>query len=124
MRNQRMHRRFAVLLIALAAATTAAACGGRTPADSAERIKAGDALIAQKKPAEAINEYRLAVQADNKNALARRRLGEAFALLGDLTRAAEQLARAADLSPNDAALQLEAARALLAIGSFEDARTR
>ena len=118
-----MYRRFAVLLIVPPIALWSA-CGRGSQATATDLIKSADALVAQNKPAEAITQYRLAVEADKRSPLARQRLGEAFALIGDNGRAAEQLARAADLSPEDMALQLEAARALLVTGNFEDARSR
>ena len=117
-----MHRIFALLLMVLV--TGAALACGKPQASSAERVKSGDRFVAEKKLPEAIIEYRAAVQADDRNGLARRRLGEALVLTGDVGRAADQLVRAADLLPGDKDVQLEAARALLLIGSFEDARTR
>ena len=88
------------------------------------RLSNGDALIAQGKDAEAIIEYRAAVQADGMSADARAKLGEAYLKQNDVRLAAEQLVRAADLRPNDVTLHLKAGRALLAAGAFADAQAR
>jgi tetratricopeptide (TPR) repeat protein len=97
---------------------------GCNSTDVAQVVSQGDALANQGKLVEAVIEYRRAVQADERNGSARHKLGVAYARLGDLQRAREQLVRAADLLPGDAVVQLDAARALLQEGQFEDARTR
>ena len=87
-------------------------------------LKSGDALMAQGKVAEAVIEYRKAVQADGTSAEARVKLGDAFLQQNDVRLAAEQLVRAADLKPDDVTLHLKAGRALLAVGAFSDAQAR
>lgn len=118
-----MKNRALALLIASAGLGFVTACGS-SQGSPAERLQNGDRLLSENKLPEALVEYRAAVQADDRNAEARRKLGKALAQAGDVGRATEQLVRAADLLPDDAGAQLEAARALLLAGQFEDARTR
>jgi signal transduction histidine kinase/regulator of sirC expression with transglutaminase-like and TPR domain len=64
-----------------------------------ECILAGDALLAHGREAEAIAEYRRAVQADAASSEARRRLAVALYKHGDLDPAREAAQASADLSP-------------------------
>jgi tetratricopeptide (TPR) repeat protein len=108
-------------LLVIPAVCVLSACGGNSAADHLGR---GDKLLAEGKLREAVIEYRAAVQADDRNAPARQKLGRAFIQAGDVAGAYPHLVRAADLLPNDASAQVDAAAALLAIERFEDARTR
>jgi putative PEP-CTERM system TPR-repeat lipoprotein len=109
-------------LLAVCLATPLLACD-RSPSAS-ERITSGDSYLAQDKLAEALIEYQAAVQADGRDGRARLALGRAFRRAGDQGKALEQLVRAADLLPDDADVQLEAASLLLQAGRFEDAGAR
>ena len=110
------------LLAALSTAVLFAACssGGPDP----EAIRRGDAAVSQGKLPEALVEYQRAVQADQRDGVARHKLGITLGKLGDVGRSVEHLSRAADLLPGDARVQLDAAKALLLASRFEDARTR
>jgi len=96
------------------------ACGE----SAATRLAAGDKLVAEGKHAQAAVEYRAAVQADRQNGQASQKLARAYAAAGNLGPALQEFVRVGDLLPNDTTAQLEATRALLELGRFEDARTR
>src|SRR5262245_60519417 len=107
----------------LFAAFLATAACGRGDTKEARQSK-GDALMTQGKVAEALIEYQAAVQLDARDGLARQKLAAAFRQVGERGKALEQIVRAADLMPDNADVQLEAASALLLAGRVEDARTR
>ena len=111
----------ALRVLAFAVLCASVACGRGESA--AKRLENGDRLLNEGKTREALIEYRTAVQADARNGVARQKLGRAYAKAGDAEHAVPELIRAADLLPEDMAAQLEAARALLGTGRFEDART-
>ena len=94
-----------------AALLTAAACGSRDTKET--RLAKGDALMAEGKVGEALIEYQTAVQLDGRDGTARHKLATAFIKAGDLGKALEQVVRAADLMPDNADVQLDAATALL-----------
>lgn len=91
----------------------AVACGGGAGA-VAERVRAGDALMAQKRYGAAAAAYLVAFERDGSNPMVRTKLGEAY-------KAAGQAIRAAELLPDDFEAQLRAGQAFLAAGRFEDA---
>ena len=74
--------------------------------------------------ADAIIEFRSAVDRDELWGEARFKLAEAYAANGDAERAYREYVRAADLLPDDTTAQLKAATYLLVVGQYEDARTR
>jgi tetratricopeptide (TPR) repeat protein len=74
--------------------------------------------------AEAIVEYRNALQQDGKFADARRKLAEAYERTNQPDRAFAEFVRAADLLPDDVDVQVTAGRYLLLARQFDDARTR
>jgi tetratricopeptide (TPR) repeat protein len=96
-------------------------CGGT---DGSAALSRGDAFLKDGKTREAAIEYQIAVQADARNGDARLKLGLALRTLGEGQRSMEQLVRAADLLPENLEAQLEASRALLSEGQYEDARAR
>ena len=108
--------------VPIVALVIAVACTGRVSVE--EQIRQGDQLAADGKEGEALVAYRNAVRADQRNGLARLKLGRFLAKSGDWRRATDELVRAADLLPADSEAQLDAARGLLNTGRFEDARTR
>src|SRR5262245_26865705 len=103
-----------------------AAFGCRTNPDvtKQEYVKSGDRYVAEKKYAEAIVQYRNALQQDPKFGEARTKLGDTYATIGDGPGALREYVRAADLMPNDIDAQLRAASLLLLGSQFEDAKTR
>jgi len=110
--------------IAVAAlAVVLAACTG---SDAAKRryFESGKRLAAEKKYGEAIVEFRNALQIDDKFADARVQLAETLAANGNAEGAYSEYQRAADLLPDDAAVQKRAATLLFMAGQFEDVRTR
>ena len=72
----------------------------------------------------AIIEFRNAIQIDARFGDARKRLGEAYLLVGDARGALDQFVRASDLLPNDVDVQLKAGNLLLAARKPEDAVAR
>ena len=78
----------------------------------------------EKKSDEAIVEYRNALQRDPKFADARFKLGEAYVAKNDYRNAYPEYIRAADLKPDDLAIQARAGNILLLGRRFDDARTR
>lgn len=112
------------LVVTLLIAALAAACGGDPQARKLAYVANGDRYFAEAKYAEAIVEYRNAVETDNSFGDARLKLARAYAAAGDLQRAAREHIRAADLLPNHVEAQLEAAKFLLAGAQFEDAVSR
>ena len=113
--------RNASVVLAVGFSLIVAGCGGN---DAGQRMAQGDKLLSEGKTAEAVIAFRAAIQADDRNGAARQKLGRALVRMGDIGKAMDELVRAADLLPNDATAQIEAAKALLAAGRFEDAKTR
>ena len=106
----------ATLLLALA--------GCSSEAKKQQFFEAGKRLAAEKRYVEAILQFRNALQIDDKFGEARVQLAEALAASGNPEGAYRQYQRAADLLPNDPAVQTRAATLLFMAGQFEDARTR
>ena len=73
---------------------------------------------------EAIVEYRGALQQDPKFAEARFKLAEAYVAKTDYRNAYPEYVRAADLKPDDIAMQMRTGNMLLLARKFEEARTR
>jgi tetratricopeptide (TPR) repeat protein len=117
-----MHRTIRVASIA----ALLALAWGCTSSDTAKRqfLENGNRLIAEKKYAEAILEYRNALKEDDKFPEARVQLAEALAASGNAEGAYREYQRAADLLPNDAVVQKRAATLLFMAGQYEDVRTR
>jgi tetratricopeptide (TPR) repeat protein len=89
-----------------------------------EYVKSGDASMAKADYKTAVIQYRLAAQVDPQFGDAHYKLGQAYERLGDLPNAYKEFVRAADLLPQDAAVQKRAANYLLGAGQFSDAKTR
>ena len=87
-------------------------------------LDSADAYLAQDKIAEAIIEYRNAVQQDPLSFEARDKLGDVLAQVGDLGNAASQLVSAADLRPDDPDVQVKAGSILLVVRQPAEARDR
>lgn len=121
------YRRLYCLAASVALATVVIAGSGcaKDP-DTAKRafVASGDAYLAHGKTAEAIIEYRNAIQQDPAFAEARLKLSDAYLRAGDRAGAIGELIRAADLLPEDGALQIRAGRQLLLAGQYDTARAR
>lgn len=117
-----MRLRFVLAIALLVVVSPLAGCRGS--GSTAESVARGDAYLTEGKSAEAVIEFQRAIQADERNGEARHKLGLTLTKMGDHGRAVDQLVRAADLLPQNADVQLDAAKALLAVGRYEDARSR
>jgi Flp pilus assembly protein TadD len=109
-----------VVAAVLAASALVAGCSR----SAQSHLDAGDKYAAEKKPAEALIEYRNAVQKEPMLVSARVKLADAQLSAGDLARALGEYVRAADLAPKDIDLQLKTANLLLRAGRYDDARGR
>ena len=87
-------------------------------------LASADRLFAAHRYQEAILEYRNALQYDAKFGQARYQLGRAYLAVNDGLNAYKELVRAADLMPDDSAVQLQAGSVLLVAKKFEDAKAR
>ena len=89
-----------------------------------EHLDNGKRFATEKRFPEAILEFRNALQIDGKLAEAHLQLAEALAASGNPEGAFREYQRAADLMPDNAAVQKKAATFLFFAGQFEDVRTR
>lgn len=112
-----------VLAIGLLCGSTLA-CTGKSTGTKESFLKSADDYAAQGKYAEAIIEYRNAIQLDNKFGPAHARLGDAYLKTRDLPQAVRELVLAADLQPENADAQVRAGQFLLIAGQFQDAMAR
>ena len=90
----------------------------------AEHVKRADDFVAQKKFAEAIIEYRSALEQDANLGGARLKLADLYAQQGDVQNAYREYLRAADVLPDNQDAQLKAGAMLLMADRFTDARIR
>ena len=97
-------------------------CNSETAARQA--FQSGNTYLSEHKYAEAIIEFRKAIQLDPRFGEARYKLAEAYVNIGDTVAAYSEQIRAADLLPDNMDAQLKAATYLLASGQFRDAKTR
>ena len=111
------------LLASLALALFAWGCSN-SQAQKEAYVAAGKRLVAEKRYVEAILQFRNALQIDDKYADARVQLAETLAMNGNPEGAYREYQRAADLLPDDPAVQTRAATLLFMAGQFEDVRTR
>ena len=102
-----------------------------TPACSADQetkkrqfVAAGDDFASRERFKEALVEYRNAVQVDPMWGDARLKLAGAYERVGDGANALNEYVRAADLLPNDVALQLKTGVYLIAARRVDDALAR
>jgi tetratricopeptide (TPR) repeat protein len=110
--------------VVLAASLAAAGCRKNPDFAKQEYLKSGNRYMESGKVAEAIVQYRNAVQQDPRFGEARLKLAEAYIRNGDVVRSYAEFVRAADLMPNDPKVQVQAGTLLLLRGRFEDAKTR
>ena len=116
--------RIVALLCAVALTAGLTACSKDAETQKRAYLASGDQKLADKKYAEAIVEYRNAVQQDNRSGEAHHKLAQAYMLGGEPVEALREFIVAADLLPADSAVQVDAARALLVAGQFEEAVSR
>jgi cellulose synthase operon protein C len=90
----------------------------------ADRVKRGDEYAAKKQIAEAIVEYRSALQQDAKLGEARLKLADLYAEQGDGQNAYREYIRAADTLPAHRDAQLKAGAMLLLANRFAEAKAR
>jgi len=98
-----------------------AACGRTSPA---EHVRRAEAYAAKKDFANAIVEYRSALQQDPKLGTARLRLGDIYAQISDGQNAYREYVRAADTMPDNIDAQLKAGALLLLSNQYAEAKTR
>jgi len=110
-----------VVSFGLSVAAVAGACGHKTAADHAKRA---DDYAAKKDFANAIVEYRSALQLDPKLGPARLKLGDIYAQISDGQNAYREYVRAADTMPDNIDAQLKAGALLLLANQYADAKTR
>lgn len=110
-----------VKLVCVAGVIAGCAVACSRPDDYARR---GDTYAAQGRLAEAIIEYRRAVQADPRRGEFHSKLSDLYSADDDGAGALDEAVKAADLMPSDVKANLRAGGQLLASGQFEDAKTR
>ena len=89
----------------------------------AQHLAQGDEYFAQEQYAEAIVEYRTALQFDPSFGEALYHLGNSYLEIGNLWNATGVLVRAANILEDDSEVQLRTAGVLALAGQFEDAET-
>ena len=97
------------------------ACGNTSPA---AHVKKAEEFAAKKDFANAILEYRLALQQDPKLGEARLKLGDVYAQTSDAQNAYREYVRAADTMPDNIDAQLKAGALLLLANQFAEAKAR
>jgi tetratricopeptide (TPR) repeat protein len=110
-------------LIICAAVVFGGACSRDPHAAMLKYAKSGDAYMAAGKTAEAIIEYRNAIDKDPRAGDVRVKLADAYLAQGDGAKAIGEYVRAADVLP-DATVQLKAGKLLLLARRFDDAKVR
>ena len=115
------HKPIVAVLLLL---TALAGCSSDPEKLKMEYLASGDKFVAEKKYSEAIIEYRNAIAQDSRFGEARFKLAKAAEANGDALNAFREYIRAADLLPNDAAVQLRAGQVLLVARRYPEARDR
>jgi tetratricopeptide (TPR) repeat protein len=111
-----------LLICLLGASSVIAACSGDPQIRKQKYIASGDEYLKSGKVAEAVIEYRNAVQQDPRAGDARAKLADAYVKSGDGSKALEEYVRAADLLPEDSGVHLKASGILLLARRFDDAK--
>ena len=110
------------LVCALLVCGVGIACTRDPQAAKQQYLESGDRYLADGKPAEALIQYRNAVQRVPLDGEARVKLADAYMAAREYASATEEYVRAADLRPEDTDLQLKAGRLLFLAGRFSDSR--
>lgn len=112
------------VVLTAAAVMAAVSCSRDPETAKREHFARGEKYVEQQKHNEAIVEYRNAVQQDPRFGEARSRLADAYVKVENWPGALAESVRAADLLPQDVAVQLKAGGLLLMAGRFQDAKGR
>jgi len=115
--------RVVALAIIVVAVASAAACNKHTGSESRRYAESGDRYMSANKLSEAAVEYRNALVKDPRAGDVRVKLGGTYLGLGDFPNALREFVRAADLLPDDVALQLRTGNLLLLARRFDDAKS-
>src|SRR5215467_1726371 len=113
-----------VWLAVLLGVGAVSACRQDTEAAKRRFLASGDQHFAAGRFAEAVIQYRSAVLTAPRAGDARTKLAEASLGAGDVANGLEEYVRAADLLPEDLAVQVKAGDLLLLAGRFDDAKAR
>jgi tetratricopeptide (TPR) repeat protein len=117
-------KRFSRPVLTFVFIATLAACSHDPERARIEYLKSGDNYFNQKKYAEAVVQYRNALQQDPKSGDAHFKLAKALEVMGELGAATREYIRAADAQPSNLEAQRKAATYLLLGGHLDDARAR
>ncbi len=109
------------VMLVLAAA---AACRVDPKRAAARHVANGDRYVAEARLAEAVVEYKSAIQNDAADGAVHAKLAELYLETQDTLNAAREYIRAADLLPEDTQAQLKAGSFLLLAGRADDAKAR
>jgi len=123
MKNILKTSRFPLMLAGFIVLVECAACSRDPHAAMLKYAKSGDEYAAAGKTAEAIIEYRNALEKEPRAGDVRVKLAEAYLKMGEAGKAAQEYIRAADVV-SDSAIQLKAGTLLLLGGRFDDAKGR
>jgi len=115
--------RAGISVVAIGLLAGASGCSRDPHTAMLKYAKSGDAYAAGGKTAEAIVEYRNALEKEPRAGDVRLKLADAYLKQGDGAKAAQEYVRAADVLP-DASVQLKAGNLLLMAGRFDDAKGR
>src|SRR4051794_15518293 len=108
-----MRGRFRIVILSSVLAVLATSCSRDVQSRKLRDVASGDRFVAERKYAEAIIEYRKAIQADSNFGEARYKLGRAYESVGDRPNSLSEYVRAADLMPKNVDAQLRAGQFLL-----------
>ncbi len=114
--------RFGRTIVLLAVLVPIAACSKNPETAKREYLAKANRYVEQKKLAEAVIEYRNAINLDGRYGEARFKLGETYERLGDARNAYREFVRAADLLPDKDDVQIKAGQYQLAAGQFDQAK--
>lgn len=117
-----MMRKTSCVILAVLVSAGLTACSSDPQAEARDHLDKGNQQAAGKKYAEAIIEYRRAVQADPRLGEARLQLAHAYASTGDGINALREYVRAADLLPENEDAQRRAGAFMLLSNQFTDAQ--
>lgn len=111
-------------IVAVLVLSLSVACSRDPEKLKTEYVASGDRFVAEKKYSEAIIQYKNAIAQDPRFGEARFKLAKASEANGDALTALREYVRAADLLPNDVAVQLRAAQVLFIARQYPEAKAR
>src|SRR5262245_45063994 len=116
-------KQFVISLISIAAPVLLLGCS--SPQVQKQRhFERGNQYVAEKRDDFAVIEYANAVRIDPKFGEARLKLAETYERMNNIKAALPEFIRAADALPDNRDAQLKATQILIALGRFEDAKSR